>query len=162
MLKLIPNKMRLLLILLMPRTTRLPPLKKQRKAFLLPKFLWLLNTLLLVSFPSVKVKKLLPRRGKNDKIIKLKGSRVLTYFDRIAELDIKDNKKKLREESRNALETFVYRVQDFLYNDVVGIVATENEVEKLRDRLSETSDWLYDEGEHADTPTYTTKLKELQ
>lgn len=81
---------------------------------------------------------------------------------RIAELDIKDSRKKLREESRNALETFVYRVQDFLYNDVVEIIATEADIEKFRERLSEVSDWLYDEGEHADTPLYTSKLKELQ
>ncbi|KAI7883842.1 heat shock protein 70 family [Mucor mucedo] len=81
---------------------------------------------------------------------------------RINELDIMDNKKKLREESRNALETFVYRVQDFLYNDVVEIVAAEQEVEKFRELLSEISEWIYDEGEHADTHVYTSKLKELQ
>jgi hypoxia up-regulated 1 len=73
-----------------------------------------------------------------------------------------DLRKKHREESRNALETFVYRVQDFLYNEIVEIVATENDIEKFRERLSETSDWLYDEGEHADTPVYAGKLKELQ
>ena len=63
-----------------------------------------------------------------------------------------DNKKKRREESRNALETFVYRVQDFLYNDIVAIVATEEQIENFREKLSEVSDWIYDEGEHADTP----------
>lgn len=73
-----------------------------------------------------------------------------------------DNKKKLREESRNALETFVYRVQDFLYNDIVEIVAPETEIEKFRELLSEISEWIYDEGEHADTHVYTSKLKELQ
>lgn len=73
-----------------------------------------------------------------------------------------DNKKKLREESRNALETFVYRVQDFLYNDVIEIVSAEKEIEKFREMLSQVSDWIYDEGEHADTHVYTSKLKELQ
>ncbi|KAG2214044.1 hypothetical protein INT46_004959 [Mucor plumbeus] len=81
---------------------------------------------------------------------------------RIAELDALDTRKKLREESRNALETFVYKVQDFLYNDVVELVASESDIEKFRERLSEVSDWIYDEGEHADTPVFTTKLKELQ
>ncbi|EPB81765.1 hypothetical protein HMPREF1544_11515 [Mucor circinelloides 1006PhL] len=81
---------------------------------------------------------------------------------RIAELDALDTRKKLREESRNALETFVYKVQDFLYNDVVELVATESDIEKFRERLSEVSDWIYDEGEHADTPVFTSKLKELQ
>ncbi|KAG1218614.1 hypothetical protein G6F35_008177 [Rhizopus arrhizus] len=81
---------------------------------------------------------------------------------RIEELDFKDKQKKLREEARNALEGFVYRVQDFLYDDVVQIIATEDEIEKFREKLSETSDWLYDEGEHAETPIYISKLKELQ
>ncbi|KAK4520083.1 uncharacterized protein ATC70_008213 [Mucor velutinosus] len=81
---------------------------------------------------------------------------------RIAELDALDTRKKLREESRNALETFVYKVQDFLYNDIVELVATESDIEKFRERLSEVSDWIYDEGEHADTPVFTSKLKELQ
>lgn len=95
-------------------------------------------------------------------IAPLSASDKATAKKRIAELDIKDSRKKLREESRNALETFVYRVQDFLYNDVVEIIATEADIEKFRERLSEVSDWLYDEGEHADTPLYTSKLKELQ
>lgn len=45
---------------------------------------------------------------------------------------------------------------------MVEIIATEADIEKFRERLSEVSDWLYDEGEHADTPLYTSKLKELQ
>ncbi|KAG0745224.1 hypothetical protein G6F57_009218 [Rhizopus arrhizus] len=89
----------------------------------------------------------------NDKVVAKK---------RIEELDFKDKQKKLREEARNALEGFVYRVQDFLYDDVVQIIATEDEIEKFREKLSETSDWLYDEGEHAETPIYISKLKELQ
>lgn len=81
---------------------------------------------------------------------------------RIIELDALDVRKKLREESRNMLETFVYRVQDFLYDDIVSVVATEETIEAFREKLSETSDWLYDEGEHAETPIYISKLKELQ
>jgi hypoxia up-regulated 1 len=82
--------------------------------------------------------------------------------ERIAALDLGDYKKKVREESRNNLETFVYRVQDFLYDDVVALVATEDEIESFREKLSETSDWLYDDGEFAETPVYTSKLRELQ
>lgn len=81
---------------------------------------------------------------------------------RIQELDALDTRKKLLEESRNALESFVYRVQDFLYDDIVALVATEETIENLRERLSEVSDWIYDEGEHADTPVFKSKLKELQ
>lgn len=95
-----------------------------------------------------------------EKSEKKKKNTYLVY--RIQELDFMDKQKKLREEARNALEGFVYRVQDFLYDDTVQIVATEDEIEKFREKLSETSDWLYDEGEQADTQVYNTKLRELQ
>lgn len=95
--------------------------------------------------------------------MKEKSEKTNTYpAYRIQELDFMDKQKKLREEARNALEGFVYRVQDFLYDDTVQIVATEDEIEKFREKLSETSDWLYDEGEQADTQVYNTKLRELQ
>ncbi|KAI9319994.1 heat shock protein 70 family [Dichotomocladium elegans] len=81
---------------------------------------------------------------------------------RIRELDQLDEKRRLREESRNNLEAFVYRVQDFLYDEIVSIVATEKQQEDLREKLSETSDWLYDEGEKADTPAYIERLRMLQ
>ncbi|KAI8974913.1 heat shock protein 70 family [Pilobolus umbonatus] len=80
----------------------------------------------------------------------------------IKALDKLDKMKKLREESKNALETFVYRVQDFLYEDIVEIIASEDDIGNFREKLSEISEWLYDEGEHADTPIYVNKLKELQ
>ncbi|CEG73106.1 hypothetical protein RMATCC62417_08549 [Rhizopus microsporus] len=95
-------------------------------------------------------------------IIPLPANEKAIAKKRIQELDFMDKQKKLREEARNALEGFVYRVQDFLYDDTVQIVATEDEIEKFREKLSETSDWLYDEGEQADTQVYNTKLRELQ
>ncbi|KAI9021643.1 Hsp70 protein-domain-containing protein [Phycomyces nitens] len=81
---------------------------------------------------------------------------------RIKALDTLDELRRLREESRNALESSVYRLQDFLYDDTVGIVSTEEEQETLREHLSEISDWLYDEGEHAETSANVDRLKKLQ
>ncbi|KAI7857208.1 Hsp70 protein-domain-containing protein [Circinella umbellata] len=81
---------------------------------------------------------------------------------RIRILDTLDEKRRLREESRNNLESFVYRIQDFLYDDTVGIVSTEEQQDHLREQLSETSDWLYDDGETADTKEYIDRLKKLQ
>ncbi|KAF7732747.1 Hypoxia up-regulated protein 1 [Apophysomyces ossiformis] len=81
---------------------------------------------------------------------------------RIKDLDMLDKKRRLREESRNALESFVYRVQDFLYDSTVELVSTEEERTTLQEQLSETSDWLYDEGEHAETAAYIERLAKLQ
>jgi len=55
--------------------------------------------------------------------------------------------KKENEGAKNMLESFVYKVQDRLYDDEVAKVSTEEERENLRTQLSETSDWLYDEGD---------------
>lgn len=95
-------------------------------------------------------------------LVPLTAQNKINAKKRIQELDALDTRKKLLEESRNTLESFVYRVQDFLYDDIVALVATEETIENLRERLSEVSDWLYDEGEHADTPVFKSKLRELQ
>lgn len=81
---------------------------------------------------------------------------------RITDLDQLDFKRRAREEARNHLEAFVYRIQDFLYDDVVEQVSTEDERETLREQLSDASDWLYEEGEHADTAAYVERLRKLQ
>ncbi|KAI8388389.1 heat shock protein 70 family [Radiomyces spectabilis] len=81
---------------------------------------------------------------------------------RIKELDYLDQQRRYREEARNSLESFVYRTQDFLEDDVVAKVTSEKEQEHLREKLSETSDWLYDEGEDAEAGAYSERLRGLQ
>ncbi|KAI8889869.1 HSP70-domain-containing protein [Backusella circina FSU 941] len=81
---------------------------------------------------------------------------------RIAQLDLGDKMQKEREESRNGLESFVYRVQEFLYEDDIPKVVTEKDLEDFRIKLSETSEWLYGDGESANTAEYTRRLNELQ
>ncbi|RUP43379.1 hypothetical protein BC936DRAFT_137265 [Jimgerdemannia flammicorona] len=77
-------------------------------------------------------------------------------------MDSKDRKRRAREEARNNVESFVYRTQDFLYDDIVELVSTEVQRVHLREQLSETSDWLYGDGEQAQTEDYIAKLKNLQ
>ncbi|KAI8098795.1 heat shock protein 70 family [Halteromyces radiatus] len=86
----------------------------------------------------------------------------LTIKKRIRMLDLLDKQRQIREEAKNNLESFVYRTLEFLYDDTVAIVSTEEQQEKLREQLSETSDWLYDEGEHADTKAYSDRLNSLK
>ncbi|CAO3607724.1 unnamed protein product [Cunninghamella blakesleeana] len=81
---------------------------------------------------------------------------------RLQELDLKDKLRREREDARNSLESFVYRTMDFLYDEVVEIVTSEEQREELREKLSETSDWIYDEGEHADTKAYVDQLNTLK
>lgn len=81
---------------------------------------------------------------------------------RLQSMDAKDRKRRAREEARNNVESFVYRTQDWLYDDTVQLVSTEDQREQLRERLSETSEWLYGDGEQALTEEYVAKLKDLE
>lgn len=112
--------------------------------------------------PMTQQEKLVAQKRyvKNECILGMQNSNHDVYS--IRELDALDEKRRLWEESRNNLESFVYRVQDFLYDDIVSIVSTEEQQETLREQLSETSDWLYDEGESADTAVYLERLRKLQ
>ncbi|KAI8814028.1 Hsp70 protein-domain-containing protein [Cladochytrium replicatum] len=73
-----------------------------------------------------------------------------------------DAARREREEARNTLESFVYQSKDLMYDDVMELIATEKERETFKQLLDETSDWLYDEGEHAPTNKLKEKLKAVQ
>jgi hypoxia up-regulated 1 len=77
-------------------------------------------------------------------------------------MDNSDLQRRTREEARNNLESFVYRVRDFLQNEVVLQVSTESQRAELSSKLSETSDWLYGEGEEAQTVEFKTRLNNLK
>lgn len=54
-------------------------------------------------------------------------------------MDATDRQRRAREEARNSLESFVYRVQDFLQNEEVLLVSTDSQRAELSSKLSETS-----------------------
>src|SRR5581483_12067227 len=77
-------------------------------------------------------------------------------------MDYSDRQRRAREEARNSLESFVYYVQDFLQNEEVLHVSTDSQRVELSSKLSETSDWLYGEGEEAQTSEFITRLSNLK
>jgi hypoxia up-regulated 1 len=81
---------------------------------------------------------------------------------RLRTMDAADRQRRAREEARNNLESFVYRVQDFLQNEDVLYVSTDSQRAELSSKLSETSDWLYGEGEEAPTVEFITRLNNLK
>ncbi|RGB32887.1 Hsp70 protein [Rhizophagus diaphanus] len=91
--------------------------------------------------------------GKNEKDESIK---------RLRAMDNSDLQRRTREEARNNLESFVYRVRDFLQNEEVLQVSTESQRAELSSKLSETSDWLYGEGEEAQTVEFKTRLNNLK
>ncbi|KAI0128246.1 heat shock protein Hsp88 [Hypoxylon sp. NC0597] len=65
------------------------------------------------------------------------------------------------EEKKNELETYIYDLRNKL-DDQYADFASEEEKEKLRAKLTESEDWLYEEGEDATKATYIAKMDEIR
>ncbi|TLS30345.1 hypothetical protein PpBr36_02886 [Pyricularia pennisetigena] len=65
------------------------------------------------------------------------------------------------EEKKNELETYIYDIRNKL-DDQYAEFASEEEKDKIRARLSETEDWLYDEGDDATKAVYIAKMDEIR
>ena len=63
----------------------------------------------------------------------------------------RDEEKKQNEQAKNALESHIFEMQDFMYSEDVTEMSTEEERTTIQSALAEVSDWLYDEGELAET-----------
>jgi hypoxia up-regulated 1 len=94
-----------------------------------------------------------------DKIPRKEFKRMM---DRLAAFDASDKSRRLREEALNNLEAFTYRARDYL-EDEAFIAASTSEVRStLEQKLSATSDWIYEEGPDATEEVLATRLKDLK
>ncbi|GAA6037719.1 hypothetical protein JCM8097_002306 [Rhodosporidiobolus ruineniae] len=76
-------------------------------------------------------------------------------------------RKLAREEARNVLEAYIYRVRDLLdggsrESEAFLAASVESERKAVRELNEKTSEWLWDEGEQADTKALKEKKKELE
>lgn len=81
---------------------------------------------------------------------------------RLRELDQAEARKRNREEARNSLEAYIYRMRDTLEQDSFVEASTEAERVKLRKQLEEASEWLWDAGESAPTKDLRAAKTELE
>ncbi|KAH8681508.1 heat shock protein hsp88 [Xylariales sp. PMI_506] len=65
------------------------------------------------------------------------------------------------EEKKNELETFIYELRNKL-DDQYAEFASEEEKDKIRAKLTESEDWLYEDGEDATKAVYIAKMDELR
>ncbi|KAI1412229.1 heat shock protein Hsp88 [Hypoxylon sp. FL1857] len=65
------------------------------------------------------------------------------------------------EEKKNELETYIYDLRNKL-DDQYADFASEEEKEQLRAKLTESEDWLYEEGEDATKAIYIAKMDEIR
>ncbi|KAJ3330875.1 Hypoxia up-regulated protein 1 [Blyttiomyces sp. JEL0837] len=81
---------------------------------------------------------------------------------RMAKMDAQDADRRAREEALNGLESFIYSSKEFLYNDDVEAVSTEEQREAFKIQLHDAQDWLYDNSAEGKTEDFRQKLDELK
>ncbi|RMZ79964.1 hypothetical protein DV738_g3087, partial [Chaetothyriales sp. CBS 135597] len=64
------------------------------------------------------------------------------------------------EDKKNELESYIYELRNKLEEQYAEF-ASEEEKEKIRDKLTQSEDWLYDEGDDATKAQYVAKLDEI-
>ncbi|XP_006815044.2 hypoxia up-regulated protein 1-like, partial [Saccoglossus kowalevskii] len=90
-----------------------------------------------------------------------KESRKLSV-GKLEELKKKDEEKAEKEKAMNSLESFIFETQDKLSQSEYEKASTEEERTELSGKLSEASDWLYEDGYDADAKVFKEKYKELK
>ncbi|KAJ9233003.1 hypothetical protein DTO207G8_6343 [Paecilomyces variotii] len=83
-------------------------------------------------------------------------------LERLAAFDASDRDRVLREEALNELESFIYRGRDLLEDEEFLKALKQDQVSVLKEKLSASSDWLYEDGADAKTKDFQEKLKALK
>ncbi|CAI7619513.1 unnamed protein product [Penicillium palitans] len=81
---------------------------------------------------------------------------------RLLAFDNSDRDRILREEALNELESFIYRSRDLADNEEFIKAVKPDQLAVLSERVSQASDWLYEEGDNAKTADFQSKLKDLK
>lgn len=78
----------------------------------------------------------------------------------LKEMEKADNKRRADLEAKNSLETFIYTAHDALsaQESQIKLVTIPEQVESLQTKLTETEEWLYEDGEKADAAEYKTRM----
>ncbi|KAI9817334.1 MAG: lumenal Hsp70 protein [Phylliscum demangeonii] len=82
--------------------------------------------------------------------------------ERLSAFHDSDRSRRLREESLNSLEAFIYRSRDLLDDEIFITASTEEERGALQVKIQEASDWLYGEGADAGRQELGERLKGLK
>ncbi|PLN75087.1 Hsp70 chaperone Hsp88 [Aspergillus taichungensis] len=65
------------------------------------------------------------------------------------------------DEKKNELESYIYELRDKI-DSVYGDFASEEEKDKLRAKLTDTEDWLYEDGEDTTKSIYVAKMDDIR
>lgn len=81
---------------------------------------------------------------------------------RLREIKAAETRKYQREEARNMLEAFIYRVRDLLENVDFGAASLEHERKLIQEKAEAANEWLWDEAEKATTKELKAKRTEIE
>ncbi|KAH0559491.1 hypothetical protein GP486_003990 [Trichoglossum hirsutum] len=81
--------------------------------------------------------------------------------ERLTALDNSDNERRLREETRNNIEAFMYKYNDLLSDPSFIEASTQAEIDMLRGQIQLTDEWLNGSGADANLAALRTRLGEL-
>lgn len=81
---------------------------------------------------------------------------------RLRDIDLAETRKRDREEARNGLEAYTYRLRDQLENSAFIEASTEAERVQIRKKLEEASEWMWDQGDTASTKELRSAKAELE
>ncbi|XP_033641223.1 hypoxia up-regulated protein 1-like [Asterias rubens] len=82
--------------------------------------------------------------------------------NKLKELRKREEERIAKEQAMNSLESFIYSMQEKLYEEEYEKCSTEAQREKISTKLREASDWLYEVEDDAFHTVFSDKLKELK
>ena len=116
-----------------------------------------------ISTPHLKLRRI---RSRSNWIIVQLGCPLSRHNElrfRLNALDAHDRELVALATAKNNIESFIYDTRDKLEHDVNYQKAlTEEDKTKILDQLTETDNWLWDDGITADVKTLKSKLDELK
>lgn len=83
------------------------------------------------------------------------------YIENEGKMILQDKREKERNDAKNAVEEYVYEYRDKL-SGPYGKFISEGELNRFSELLTETEDWLYEDGEDQSRQVYAEKLDELK
>ncbi|OTA99290.1 hypothetical protein M426DRAFT_325275 [Hypoxylon sp. CI-4A] len=84
-----------------------------------------------------------------------------TLFEKESSMVMEDKLVADTEEKKNELETYIYDLRNKL-DDQFADFANDDEKDKIRSKLTESEDWLYEDGEDATKAVYIAKMEEIR
>lgn len=120
-------------------------------------------------FSSLPPMTVAEKRASRDRLVT--SFRVLPFFAnvlrglRLRALDMKEASKVLREEAHNTLEAYLYKLRDLLEarpDSPFMKCSKPSERQAISHKLADTTTWLYEEGETADTSVLREKRGALE